>query len=56
LKSSEGVDIVKKLVAEADILIDPFRPGRLEKLGLGPGAFLGGEGLNKKLIYTRIVG
>ncbi|KAF8528418.1 CoA-transferase family III [Hysterangium stoloniferum] len=56
LKSPEGIDIVKKLVSKADVLIDPFRPGRLEKLGLGPDVFLGDGGLNKRLVYTRIVG
>ncbi|KAF8501882.1 CoA-transferase family III domain-containing protein [Hysterangium stoloniferum] len=56
LKLKDGLEIVKKLLAEADVLIDPFRPGVLEKLGLGPKVFLGRDGLNKKLIYTRIVG
>lgn len=43
----------------ADIIIDPFRPGVLERLGLGPELFLGDgklKGLNEKLIYARIVG
>ncbi|KAF8501881.1 CoA-transferase family III [Hysterangium stoloniferum] len=55
-KHKDGLEVVKKLLAEADVLIDPFRPGVLEKLGLGPEVFLGRDGLNKKLIYTRIVG
>ena len=56
LKSNGGVQLAKKLIAEADVLIDPFRPSVLEKLGLGPEAFLGENGLNRKLVYTRVVG
>src|SRR5690554_2400839 len=35
LKSEEGQDIVRKLVADADIVIENFRPGTLEKWGIG---------------------
>jgi formyl-CoA transferase len=35
LKQAEGIEIVKKLVREADVLVENFRPGVLEKLGLG---------------------
>lgn len=35
LKAPEGVEIFKKLVAEADIVVENFRPGVLEKLGIG---------------------
>jgi len=35
LKAPEGVEIVRKLAAQADIVIENFRPGQLEKLGLG---------------------
>lgn len=35
LKHPEGVDIVRRLAAEADVLVENFRPGVLEKLGLG---------------------
>jgi len=41
------------------VLIDPFRPGVMEKLGLGPEVFLGNgkmKGLNERVIYARIVG
>lgn len=50
---------MKKLISSADVLIDPFRPGVMERLGLGPETFLGErgkKGLNEKLIYARIVG
>jgi crotonobetainyl-CoA:carnitine CoA-transferase CaiB-like acyl-CoA transferase len=35
LKSAEGKDIVRKLAATADVVIENFKPGALEKLGLG---------------------
>jgi alpha-methylacyl-CoA racemase len=44
---------VKRLVAQADVLIDPFRPGVLEKLELGPEECLR---CNPKLVYARITG
>lgn len=53
LKKPGGVEIVKKLVNDADILIEPFRPGVMEKLGLGPEVLLKE---NKKLIYARLSG
>jgi len=49
-------------MSSADVVIDPFRPGVMEKLGLGPEIFLKGEnqkngnGLNDRLIYARLVG
>jgi alpha-methylacyl-CoA racemase len=58
-KVPSGRDFLRKLIASADVLIDPFRPGVMEKLGLGPEMFLGGgktKGLNEKLIYARIAG
>ena len=36
LRSAEGVDVVKRLVAESDVVLANFKPGTLEKLGLGP--------------------
>ncbi len=35
LKSAEGVDVVRRLAADADIVIENLRPGALERLGLG---------------------
>ncbi|KAF9236717.1 CoA-transferase family III domain-containing protein [Melanogaster broomeanus] len=58
-KNAEGLAIAKRLIAEADVLIDPFRPGVLERLGLGPEVFHSEEhkkGLNDKLIYARLAG
>jgi alpha-methylacyl-CoA racemase len=56
LKVPGGVQLLKKMIAQADVLIDPFRIGVLERLGLGPDVFLGNTGLNRKLVYTRIIG
>src|SRR5450631_2215864 len=36
LKSDQGRELVLKLVAKADVLIEGFRPGVTERLGLGP--------------------
>src|SRR4029450_12492511 len=36
LKTPEGVAAVKRLAAQADALIEGFRPGVMERLGLGP--------------------
>ncbi|KAJ3568483.1 hypothetical protein NP233_g5678 [Leucocoprinus birnbaumii] len=58
-KVPSGRDLLRKLIASADVLIDPFRPGIMEKLGLGPEVFLGdgkNKGLNEKLVYARIAG
>lgn len=53
LKHPEGVEIVRKLVAEADILVENFRPGVLEKLGLGWEVLCG---LNPGLVMVRLSG
>lgn len=53
LKHSDGIDIVKKLCVNADILIEGYRPGVMEKLGLGPDILLQ---LNNRLIYARLTG
>jgi len=53
LKAPAGRDLAVRLIAQADILIEGFRPGVMEKLGLGPEAF---ETLNPGLIYGRMTG
>ncbi|KAF9069211.1 CoA-transferase family III [Rhodocollybia butyracea] len=58
-KTTSGLEVLKKLIISSDVLIDPFRPGVMERLGLGPDVFLGKDGspgLNERLIYARIVG
>lgn len=53
LKSEEGQEIVRKLVADADIVIENFRPGTLEKWGLGWDQL---SAVNPNLIMVRISG
>lgn len=53
LKHAEGREALKKLLAEADILIENFRPGVLEKLGLGWDVL---HALNPKLVMLRLSG
>ncbi|MGB3438924.1 MAG: CaiB/BaiF CoA-transferase family protein [Actinophytocola sp.] len=52
-KNPEGRDIVLRLVEEADVLIEGFRPGVTERLGLGPDDCLA---RNPGLVYGRITG
>ncbi|MDN6865311.1 MULTISPECIES: CaiB/BaiF CoA-transferase family protein [Pseudomonas] len=53
LKSSEGLDLIKQLLGDADVLIENLRPGGLEKLGLGWEVL---HALNPKLTLVRISG
>jgi formyl-CoA transferase len=53
LKQAEAQDIVRKLAAEADVLIENFRPGAMESWGLGPEVL---QQLNPGLIMLRISG
>lgn len=53
LKSPEGKALLLKLVARADILIENFRPGTMDRLGLGYEALVA---VNPKLVYTAISG
>ncbi|MSX96066.1 MAG: CoA transferase, partial [Actinobacteria bacterium] len=53
LKNSEGVETVLGLVEKADALIEGFRPGVTERLGIGPDACLA---RNPKLVYGRMTG
>ncbi|ESZ98596.1 alpha-methylacyl-CoA racemase [Sclerotinia borealis F-4128] len=53
LKSSAGISFVKALVPHIDVIIDPFRPGVLEKLGLSPDILLQ---LNPRIILARMTG
>lgn len=55
-KIPSGREVLKRLVASADVVIDPFRPGVMERLGLGPDVFLGNSGINQTLVYARLVG
>ncbi|MDP3660962.1 CaiB/BaiF CoA-transferase family protein, partial [Phenylobacterium sp.] len=53
VKSPDGLEAIKRLAAEADGLIEGFRPGAMERLGLGPDVLLQ---LNPKLVYGRMTG
>ncbi|NMH96633.1 CaiB/BaiF CoA transferase family protein [Pseudonocardia acidicola] len=53
LKSAEGVETALRLTDRADVLLDPFRPGVTERLGLGPGPVMQ---RNRRLIYARMTG
>ncbi|GJE88435.1 CoA transferase [Phanerochaete sordida] len=55
-KSAAGVALARRLIARADVLIDPFRPGVMERMGLGPDVFLGDGGLNRRLVFARLAG
>ncbi|KAF2652622.1 alpha-methylacyl-CoA racemase [Lophiostoma macrostomum CBS 122681] len=54
IKSPAGVALIKKIIGTVDVVIDPFRPGVLEKAGLGPEEVL--LKLNPKLIIGRMTG
>jgi formyl-CoA transferase/CoA:oxalate CoA-transferase len=51
LHSAEGVELVKRLIARSDAVIESFRPGHLERLGLGPDVL---RESNPRLVVTRI--
>ena len=53
LKTPEGRDLVKKLLTSADVVVENFRPGVLEKWGLDPESM---RRDNPQLIYARISG
>lgn len=53
LKRREGVELMLRLAEKADVLIEGFRPGVMERLGLGPDAALA---RNPALIYGRMTG
>lgn len=53
LKSPEGVDRLKRLVADADVLVEQFRPGVMARLGVSYDIL---SRINKRLIYCAISG
>jgi len=53
LKKARAIALIKRLVATSDVLIEPYRPGKMEKLGLGPEILCT---LNPRLIYARLTG
>jgi crotonobetainyl-CoA:carnitine CoA-transferase CaiB-like acyl-CoA transferase len=53
LKRPEAAKIMRKLIASSDVLVQNFRPGTMERLGLGEAAL---RELNPRLIYVSISG
>jgi crotonobetainyl-CoA:carnitine CoA-transferase CaiB-like acyl-CoA transferase len=53
LKQPEAVAVVKQLVADYDIVLEQFRPGVMDKLGVGYAAL---KAINPRLIYVSITG
>jgi alpha-methylacyl-CoA racemase len=53
LKNPSGVECVLRMVEQADALIEPFRPGVMERLGLGPDTCLA---RNPRIVYGRMTG
>lgn len=53
LKDPAAVEMTMELIAQADALIEGFRPGTMERLGLGPDACLA---RNPRLVYGRVTG
>jgi alpha-methylacyl-CoA racemase len=47
------VEALLRLAERADVLVEPFRPGVMERLGLGPDVLLR---RNPRLIYARLTG
>jgi alpha-methylacyl-CoA racemase len=53
VKAAAGRDVIRKLAAKADALIEGFRPGVMERLGLGPDQLIA---VNPRLVYGRMTG
>jgi alpha-methylacyl-CoA racemase len=53
LKDEDDLDRVRRLIDDADVLVEGFRPGVMERLGLGPDECARG---NPSLVYARVTG
>jgi alpha-methylacyl-CoA racemase len=53
LKTAEGAEMARRLADAADVLVEGFRPGVLERAGLGPDVLLA---RNPRLVYARMTG
>ena len=53
LKDADDLALLRALIADANVLVENFRPGTLERLGLGPDELLA---LNPSLVITRVTG
>ena len=53
LKSADGIALIKQLAGQADVLIENFRPGAMDRLGLGEKELRAG---NSRLVYASLSG
>lgn len=53
LNTDAGAEVLRRLLAKADVLVENFRPGTLERWGLGPNVLLA---LNPRLVIARVTG
>jgi alpha-methylacyl-CoA racemase len=53
LKHPDGAEVVRRLTDQADVMVEGFRPGVMERLGLGPDDC---RGRNPRLVYARMSG
>jgi len=53
LRSSQAIELLRQLCAHADVLVESFRPGTLEAMGLGPGVL---HAHNPRLVVVRLSG
>ena len=53
LKQPAAIDVVRRLAAQADVLVEGFRPGVAERLGVGPEDC---HAINRRLVYGRMTG
>jgi crotonobetainyl-CoA:carnitine CoA-transferase CaiB-like acyl-CoA transferase len=53
LSSLDGAAVLKRLIADADVLVENFRPGTLERWGIGPDVL---QDINPRLVIARITG
>jgi len=53
LKAPTDLDVFLRLIDDADVLVENFRPGTLERLGIGPDVLLA---RNSRLVITRVTG
>ncbi|XP_047359508.1 alpha-methylacyl-CoA racemase isoform X2 [Vespa velutina] len=53
LKTEKGINILKKMCSDIDVIIDPFRRGVMEKMKIGPDDIMQ---INKRIIYARLTG
>jgi crotonobetainyl-CoA:carnitine CoA-transferase CaiB-like acyl-CoA transferase len=53
LKNPDDLELLRRLIREANVLVENFRPGTLERLGLGPAEL---HAVNPQLVITRVTG